>query len=321
MPAACNAQTVDLGNSRGASCGDAGDMPVVLATGQLRPTDIAVDGTSVYWTNTGGAPAGSIAKVPLCGGTPVTLANNVVGAAGIVVSSTDVLWAAYDGTINEVPIGGGATTMLATGAQGIVAIEADEVYWPIATGGCMPSPCTLSVLKMSLTGGTPSTLASMPFGSPTALTFAVDSDDVYWTNQMTGVFKVPVSGGAITTLSSVGAGGIAVDDTNVYWSVPSTASIMKMPKLGGTPTTLAAGLTGSDPLVVDSESVYWIDSVPGCTACEGESIVKVALDGGAPITLAKGQNNALALTVDSSSVYWVNAGTSDFTGTVMKVAK
>jgi hypothetical protein len=38
----------------------------------------------------------------------------------------------------------------------------------------------------------------------------------------------------------VGVDGVAVDDTNVYWTIrTSSGSIRMMPKLGGTPVTLA----------------------------------------------------------------------------------
>jgi uncharacterized repeat protein (TIGR03803 family) len=100
------------------------------------PRPLAVDGTSVYWMNFGGATgARSVMKVPvpLTGGAPTTYP---FGASYVVADDTSVYWAGGSPpgttTIVKASLGGGVATTLAAGPFDQVtglAVDATSVYW------------------------------------------------------------------------------------------------------------------------------------------------------------------------------------------------
>jgi hypothetical protein len=276
---------------------------------------MAIDATSVYWTNCGDPTGGYVLSVPKAGGEVVTLAAGD-RLSGIAVDSTSVYWVAgtsdaSSGTIMAVPVGGGTPTTLTSrpGPPAHLAVDASYVYWSELMAG--------TVMKVPLTGGAPTTVAS---AAPSPWQIALDETDVYWIGQ--GVMKAPKVGGAAIELTPSlpmpPTAGLAVNATNVYFTSgppAGTSGVSTVPSQGGTATVLYADTGFSAPLgpiAIDATRAYWADG--------SNAVLCVPLSGGAAITLATGQENVVAIAVDETAVYWlVNGNASTGQGAVMKL--
>ena len=128
-----------------------------LASGQ-NPMGIAVDGTSVYWTNYDGT--GTVRKVPIDGGPLATLGSGFSFPSGITVDTRSVYWTDYDlvGAVWTFPIGGGVPTMIASGQvwPRNIVVDSTSVYWTNEAN----ADTNTTLMKMPIGGGIPITLAS-----------------------------------------------------------------------------------------------------------------------------------------------------------------
>lgn len=98
------------------------------------PWDVAIDDTNIYWSERGIASAeGKVIRANKADGAGlVELATGLARPEGIAVDATHLYWASSgDGTINKVPIAGGAPVIIATGQvqPENLAVDGTHVYW------------------------------------------------------------------------------------------------------------------------------------------------------------------------------------------------
>ena len=275
---------------RGGDCTDGLCVPTVLAVGQSRAEYVAVDDTSVYWTD---LSAGTVMKAPLSGGTPVTLATGQSNPAPIAVNAGGVYWSSYgDDRLMLSPAGGGMPIFVLSAPVDRLTVDRSNVYWTDNFQG--------TVMKVAVGSSSSYTLASGQ-GSPDGL--AVDASNVYWADYDTGtVSKVPIGGGAPVVLvpaqGGVGLRRVAVDAASVYWTDGGVRAVLKVPVGGGAPLVLAAGRDDSMfDIAVDATDVYW---------SEKGGVMRVARDGGSPEVVVTGQPVVLGIALDRDYVYWTS---------------
>jgi hypothetical protein len=263
----------------------------------------------------GGASAGSSASGGVCErdckGKPCTaeglcepevLASDLYFASRIALDATRVYWTSADGTIDALPLEGGAVMTLASDQYDPWDLAVDEqgIYWTNSGEN--------TVVSMPLAGGSTALLAEA--GNP--LGIVVRSGVVYFTNTYDKlsndeqIVRVPLPGGPATVIAAtLGAGMLAADDTRVYWTDRASAAVWSAPLGGGDATPLAEGIVEPTEIEVDGDAAY-------VTALE--ATFRIPLAGGAPEVLVWGAGRGLAM--DATHIY---VGAAD--GRVLGVPK
>ncbi len=227
--------------------------------------------------------------------------------------------------------GGECVVTLATAMTGTVTtftVDDTSIYWSDS----------VSVLKASLDGSNPVTLATIGAGQ-----MAIDSHSVYWTTfETTNVLSMPLAGGAPFTIWSDDSQGfngtIAIDSESIYWGTfnglmkapldggpaatiltnygPTfivadqrlltsldTSGLVSFGVDGGTPTTLVSVSAPTHlprDLTAYANTVFWT----GYSDQTDGTITGLSIDGGTPTTLESGQELPNIIVTDGVSLYW-----------------
>jgi hypothetical protein len=233
-----------------------------VARDQDHPTAIAVDGAFAYFM-TGGTTKG-------------------------------------DNAIRRVALDGGQIETVSQGGfvpAGAIAVDDASVYWTNEYGG--------TLMRAPKTGGSPERLAGPLQGFVRFV--ALDADAVYVAafdrQQPTGaIYRIAKGGGepAPIVTGQPTIGGLAVDETSVYWTTP--AGVMKVAKAGGQPAAVVAAGAAGPPIRVlaDAQNLYffWPKETGKYT------LARVAKTGGEPVVLADPVYATMDLAATDTAIFY-----------------
>jgi hypothetical protein len=192
-----------------------------------------------------------------------------------------------------------------------------------------------SVLRVAKAGGPLETVAparavvannEIPFLDGFSL--AVDAEAVWFTaytvqsGVRTGeVWKVPL-GGAPTLLASWPGepAYLAVDADGVYVAhapyLPVPGVLVKLPRAGGSPTTLAVGMIWPSAVASDAQNIYWLARGPTPGEYATGEVGFVPKAGGDAKQLATQLHLPVALQTGPDAVYWLDDASHESFGTM-----
>jgi hypothetical protein len=271
--------------------------PTTLASASTLTSCLATDGSFVYWSD--GTPA--IVKIAVGGGTPTQVVAGGDKNACVAVDGSGVYYFEAD-KLMKAPLAGGSAAPLATSQhllKGAPLVAAGGfVYWVTDVYGDVDAyNGKNAIVRVSTTAaGTPTVVTATLDGNPGGL--AVDDTNVYYSDQM-GVFARPLATPTMMTtfgMSSLHGNAIAVGGGRLAMN-----EIMAI-GMGDVAVFRLDGMgrvvvspTLAQPLAVDDRGVYINDA---------GSLERLALDGSGAKLLATMQPRAVAL--GTSTIYFTD---------------
>jgi len=215
-----------------------GRNQIKLVAGQPLINRLAVGGDAIYFTTT----VGTVMKVSVDGGTPVTLATGSWAAAEIVVDAENVYWTRFGSDqILKVGVAGGTDPIVIVPSQASwhgLAVDAAAVYWVNASDGAImkvhPNDRSLPPVRLY----EPGTIKTCTGTNLKAVNVAADMTGVYWVDEAGNVFAgVPFQPDRTRAIATGPTGlsmpvgewfGIALDFSRVYWV--GAIGVLSVPK-------------------------------------------------------------------------------------------
>lgn len=276
--------------------------------------DQEVDDSYVYFTDS----ANGILRMPKNGGDPQTLAllpDNFITVLAIDDTTVYALTIGDDLTLGScwsVPKTGGTPKQLAATilTPFEIAVDANYVYWVSVgtpTGDAFLADGKVERIRKD---GTGRTTVAANLNVPVVV--ASDGTTIFFTESglspsstSAGLRSVPVNGGSIRTLTNgTGVVGVTLVGSDVYFAnlnFTTGGELLKMPKSGGTPTSLAKGLDVATHLAVVADRLYYFNSD------DVWSIEYIPIAGGTRHEVV-GNNDLLVeeFAIDDCGVYYVD---------------
>jgi hypothetical protein len=160
---------------------------------------------------------------------------------------------------------------------------------------------------------------------------ALDGTSIYVIDVMGAVSRVSRAGGGTPSFIAsahagyVYPGGLAADDTYLYWTTlgfgDARGQVVRMPKTGGEVEVLADARPRPSQIAIDDARIYWVEEGSSWTPDGNGAVATIAKSGGAVTELASGQPRPIALVLHDDDVYWANGPTGSLNGTVQRVSK
>lgn len=326
-----SAEPSDSGTTSTPVCSDRSLKPI--ATISSTAVAVATDTAFAYLALRGssGDHDGSIVKVPLAGGSPITISSGDESPMGLALDAGSVYFTSGGsghsaGVVTRVGKDGSAKTVLARGLEWPNGIAVDDaaVYW--AEGGNGDGSAEpdgrvgARVMRLDKGSGVVLPLAIRQ-RNPESV--AVDATHLYWTNSggaaglSGGVMRVLKTGGTPQILAKAEdaipatypSSGIALSATDVFWTSTKSGRVMAVPKLGGAPREVSLELEGPLSVATDATFVYWTNPWT-------RSVRRAPLGGGPVETVVESRMAPWAISTTSDRVFvtnYVNGGSLDST--------
>jgi len=317
------AGTVGTGGTGGAA-GATTCTPTALTDTVFSPSAaagyvLATDGTNVYWVDAPDNNTERLNRVPVAGGSAVTMAYEVstVGGLGtysyIAVDGSNVYFNAYD-VLSSVGYGGTGSVLWAIPKGAGPAPQTGGTvmcYSGWSSAGTTTCPYTQYGGTLLTNGGLQASgkYDGTANGDRYGL-ISTGSEVCFVDGNLTDLRCVPVAGGDPVTLVSVTPNihrsPIATDGTNVFYKFTATGSpidVMSVPIAGGTPVKIGSfDSTAIDGgfFLVNGGYIYFSGSGAG------QNIVKMPTTGGTPVVVASNQiilGSGFSAT-DGKNLYW-----------------
>lgn len=209
-----------------------GGAPTTLAVQQAGRALLAVDDANIFWTICGKNPG--IMRMAKDGSGMTQVASERDCPSSIALDATNIYWSGGD-AIKKMDKRGGATQTIATSGGSALVVDEASVDWTRTeqTSRTTFHSCAdeaSALMQAPKNGGAPVRLAPIPGLAPTHI--ASDDTYIYYATDCTqGILRVAKTGGAPSVVvANVAPAQLAIDASNIFWSVYSNGTILRVSK-------------------------------------------------------------------------------------------